>query len=110
MARLPFDATVRPRLIEALAADFEPCSTPRRISSFPLLGVCLRAGLRCKTVPQEFWSAERDDDGHALALIRCPCGDAPVAELGEWPTQCECQRSFFYTGAEVLALNSPAAE
>lgn len=81
---------------------------PHRISGFAYMGVALRAKVRHKLVPPEFWTAEESDE-RRYALISCRCGADTRVELGASPVKCECERWFFYDGTNLWALISPVS-
>lgn len=60
-----------------------------------------------KHVPEEFVSADADDDGRPLAVIACPCGETPSVGLA-LSTTCNCRRVFIGVGhGEVRAFRPP---
>ena len=80
-----------------------------RLSPFTLLGVAATAGVRSRVVPPEYWRAASDaNTGEPQALIDCPCGHATAVPLAVL-TDCECGRTFFYGGPQVLVYGGPAA-
>lgn len=83
---------------------------PKLLGHGPTLTVlCAQAGMPLAQVPQGFWSLDADLDGESVAVIACPCGEVHRARQLEGPTGGdECPRGYFFDGAAVWVLNSPA--
>lgn len=81
---------------------------PKRLGPFPVLGVAVRAGLPMRPVPPEYWRPATDLANHLQAVIDCQCGQSVIAELIELKPCPGCSRWFFFTGPDVLALNTPS--
>lgn len=64
------------------------------------------------SVPGEFWSQDVDDDGRALAVVACPCGNTPKIIAGRLATCANegCPRVFAFTGQAVLVSGTPPRE
>lgn len=106
---MPRLLSVEPELVDGVRrVDLLDRPIPHRLTGFAFLGVFLRAGLRYKLVPQEFW-AETAEGGLTVAEVACPCGHSPQARVAAYPTPCECERWFFFDGTDVWALNTPEA-
>lgn len=76
------------------------------LGPFALARLLMRAGVRHRIVPREFWTESKVEYGPAV--VACPCGESAIVELASVPTRCEgCERFFFYDGTEVWAFNSP---
>lgn len=59
-----------------------------------------------REVPGEFWVADVDDEGVAVACICCPCGEVHDAEVALL-TPTACERFFYYLGDTLLVAGSP---
>jgi hypothetical protein len=106
------DAEVHDDLIDAVrAVDAFGRSLPRKLGLFPLLRVAVQAGVRYRSVPEDFWAPASDAESHELqAVVNCQCGQVNIVPVGRTLLPCPgCERWFFYAGAEVLAFNSPQA-
>lgn len=89
------------------AARLRPEDGPHQLSPVALMAVAVRAGVRFREVPQEFWTAVKDD-GYDGAAVECTCGQSPTVELAAAPSQCEgCERWFFLDGKRVWVLGGP---
>jgi hypothetical protein len=101
---MPPQLRARPEVVAGLP---DPASEPlpRRVGAFQLLGALMQAGLPNRVVPEQWWTRTKTEDGFDAVEIACPCGHRPIVELAAYPTQCQCQRWFFYAGPEVLSLN-----
>lgn len=62
-----------------------------------------------KRVPDEFFSLDRDDD-EQVAVIACPCGDTPRVPVGGVRGCDGCDRSFVFTGRDVLVARKGDVE
>lgn len=59
-----------------------------------------------RTVPQSFWTLDTDDEGAAVALVSCPCGETPEVPISR-VVECQCERFYFALVSRVLVANSP---
>lgn len=110
-SKLSFDANVPEELWQALRPMNKwGMPVPKRLGLFPLLKVAVQAGVRQRTVPEDYWRVASDVEGKYLqALVDCPCGTLNVVALGSDLKHCEgCERWYFFAGTEVLVYASPA--
>lgn len=84
---------------------------PRRLTFDVMCAAVPGLASQFKTrVPAAFWAQEvRKDRERPVAVVSCPCGGEPVAEMGV-PTGCEgCERVYVYDGDHVHVAFSPKA-
>lgn len=114
MSALHEHLNVRPEIAEGIMPD-PPCDRlgrrqPRRILGLMSLfrSIPTLASEFSVAVPDEFWAMDVSDDGYHLAVVSCPCTEAPRVEIAR-VVECSCGRFFFFTGDAVLVAGSPAA-
>lgn len=56
-------------------------------------------------VPDQFFAFEVED-GTAVAVIACPCGEEPKVPIGSC-TECTCERFYLATATSARVANSP---
>ena len=81
---------------------------PKRTGAHPFVAVAMRAGVRTRTVPEEFWAYATDLQNHLQAVIECQCGHTVIVELVSLKACPGCERWFMFSYPDVFALNTPA--
>jgi hypothetical protein len=104
------NCVIRDETMAALKpADAYGNPLPKRMGAHPFVGLAIQAGVPSRTVPEEFWGHATDLENHAQAVVHCPCGEVVIVELAVNLRPCPgCQRWFFYSGPDVLVLNTPS--
>jgi hypothetical protein len=111
MPRLPPDGIVPADVYAVLnPTDVWGDPVPKRMGPFPFLAVAIRAGVPTRTVPEEYWASATDLENHPQASIDCRCGESVVIGLLVMEPCSGCERWFFFSGTEVLALNTPSPQ
>lgn len=60
-------------------------------------------------VPDGFWNSDVDEEGEAIAIVSCPCGeDATVYPLRS--AECDCGRFYLHLGTEVRVYRPEGVE
>jgi len=59
-----------------------------------------------RRVPDSFFSEDVEDDGTAVRVIACPCGEEPRVPIARC-LECSCGRFYLAVSTSVMVANGP---
>lgn len=62
-----------------------------------------------RSIPEQFWNLDTDEDGDTIAVIACPCGAEPSQSINR-TVECECGRFYLNLGTEVRVYRPEGVE
>jgi hypothetical protein len=79
----------------------------RRFGLPVLMQHMVTQGIPVDEVPGDYWKTGLTDDGYEMATVTCPCGEAPMVEVGSLTGCPGCERFYIFTGGRMAVANSP---
>jgi hypothetical protein len=101
---------IRPEVKDTITSDpptdERGMKMPRRLGALTMLRSIPGLPSQFRSIPDDFFTLDVNEEGYTEAVIACPCGETPTVEIGRL-VECACERFFLNMGVRVLVANSP---